>query len=319
MSKPILVGHDPKADDRAPVRFGVAAARLTGAPLIAASVQAGAPILPLSAQTLEYAVAQKDEDLVSDCSAALAEVEAELGDEGIQFECRKLRGTTAARALYEEAEKIDAGLLVVGSRRKSIAERIVLGSTAERLIHGAPCPVGVVPPGWTAKGDLATIGVAYINSDEALDALRGAWALAERSGASLRVFTIVKPGLTTYLEAEARNQGRFGKSAEDAEGEHLLMAEREVKAALARLDGDVAFEVEGLIGDPAEILIRLSESVDLLVCGSRGYGPLRAVLLGSVTRRVATEAHCPVIVLPRGVKASLEALVAETPGATAAA
>jgi nucleotide-binding universal stress UspA family protein len=319
MSKPILAGYDPTSGDRAPIRFGVAAARLTGAPLIVASVQAGAPIVPLSADTLEYAVAQRDEDLVSDCSAALAAVETELGQEGIRFECRKLRGTTAARALHEEAEKIDAGLLVVGSRRKSIAERIVLGSTAERLIHGAPCPVGVVPPEWTSKGALTTIGVAYVNSDEAREALRGAWALARRSGASLRVFTIVKPGMSIHLEAEAPNQGRFGKSAEDAEGEHLLMAEREVKAALARLDGDVAVAVEGLIGDPAEILIGLSESVDLLVCGSRGYGPVRAVLLGSVTRRVAAEAHCPVIVLPRGVKASLEALVAEAPGATAAA
>jgi hypothetical protein len=36
------------------------------------------------------------------------------------------------------------------------------------------------------------------------------------------------------------------------------------------------------------------------------------VLLGGVSRRVAAEARCPVIVLPRGVPASLEALLAET-------
>jgi nucleotide-binding universal stress UspA family protein len=55
---------------------------------------------------------------------------------------------------------------------------------------------------------------------------------------------------------------------------------------------------------------RTFEHLDLLVCGSRGYGPLRAVLLGGVSRRVAAEAHCPVIVLPRGLRSSLESLVA---------
>jgi nucleotide-binding universal stress UspA family protein len=44
------------------------------------------------------------------------------------------------------------------------------------------------------------------------------------------------------------------------------------------------------------------------VCGSRGYGPRRAVLLGGVSRRVTAEAECPVIVLARGVEASLQAL-----------
>jgi hypothetical protein len=50
----------------------------------------------------------------------------------------------------------------------------------------------------------------------------------------------------------------------------------------------------------------------VLVLGSRGYGPLRAVLPGSVSRRVMREARCPVIVLPRGVRASLDAVLAET-------
>jgi hypothetical protein len=61
----------------------------------------------------------------------------------------------------------------------------------------------------------------------------------------------------------------------------------------------------------------VTDNLDLLVCGSRGYGPVRAVLLGSVSREVISAALCPVIVLPRGVQAALEALVAEAPGAAA--
>jgi hypothetical protein len=47
------------------------------------------------------------------------------------------------------------------------------------------------------------------------------------------------------------------------------------------------------------------------VCGC----PLRAVLLGGVSRRVAAEAHCTVIVLPRGVERPLQALLADAAAA----
>jgi nucleotide-binding universal stress UspA family protein len=63
----------------------------------------------------------------------------------------------------------------------------------------------------------------------------------------------------------------------------------------ARLDS------EGTVhsGRPANVLIALSETVDLLVIGSRGYGPVKAVLLGGVSGQVIRSAACPVIVVPR--------------------
>ena len=60
-----------------------------------------------------------------------------------------------------------------------------------------------------------------------------------------------------------------------------------------------------------------SEHVGLLVCGSRGYGPLRSVLLGGVSRGLVDGAHCPVLVLPRGTVRPLEDLMREQ-GAIAA-
>jgi nucleotide-binding universal stress UspA family protein len=318
MSKPILVGFDPVSRDHAPVHFGLAAARLTGAPVIVAAVEAGPPVIAVSAgQTLPYAIAHVDQDLVEDCGGTLAEVEQELSAEGVEVACRRLRGTSAARALHEAAEELDAGLLVVGSSRRASAERLLLGSTAEKLIHGAPCPIAVVPQRWTRERDVATIGVAYTDSDESREALRGAHALARRTGATLRVITVVKPGLSMYLEADAYKAGQRGKSVEEVEGEHLLAARRELERTVGELDGDVPVETEALVGDPADVLVERSRTLDLLVCGSRGYGPMRAVLLGSVSRRVAGEARCPVIVLPRGVKASLEALVEEGAAAPA--
>ena len=97
-----------------------------------------------------------------------------------------------------------------------------------------------------------------------------------------------------------------------------MQAEGELRGAIAALGNDVAVESDAFIEDPAEVLINVSQNLDLLVCGSRGYGPMRAVLLGGVSRRFAAEARCPVIVLPRGRELSLEALIAESPGATTA-
>jgi Universal stress protein family len=48
-----------------------------------------------------------------------------------------------------------------------------------------------------------------------------------------------------------------------------------------------------------------SGTLDLLVTGSRGYGPLRAVMVGGVTGRVMHDAACPVVVIPRGVESPL--------------
>jgi nucleotide-binding universal stress UspA family protein len=306
---PILVGYDPRECDRAPVEFGVAAARLTGARLVIASVQLGSDVWPGHA----------DADLVGDGRAALAGVEADLGRDAPRIEFRSLDGSSAARVLHEEAEREDAALVVVGSSRRSGAGRVLAGATALRLLHGSPCPIAVVPRGWAAGGGLSTIGVAYADSDEAREALRAAHALARRVGASLRVITAVRHTEAMHLEVETYVAGKMGRSLEDVEGEYRLEAERRLRGLVDELGGDVPVEIDATVGDPAEVLIAVSEHLDLLVCGSRGYGPLRAVLLGSVTRRVVADARCPVLVLPRGVQAPLDALAGERVDAQARA
>jgi len=308
MSKPIIVGYDPMTSDRAPINFGVAAARFTGAPLIVASASAAGD---------RPDAGQQDEDLVVDASGALEQARRELEPEGIPVECRELKNTSAARALHETSEAEDAGLLVVGSTGRGPVGRVIPGSTAERLMHGAPCPIAIVPPGWEAGAGLNTIGVAYVDTDEGREALRGAHALARRAGASLRVLTAVKAGLAMYGETEARTAERRGRDFDEVEGELRVRAESALRRATEALEGDVAIEFDAFVEDPADVLVRVSENLDLLICGSRGYGPLRAVLLGGVSRRLTAEAQCPVIVLPRGVSSSLEALMAAAPGAGA--
>jgi nucleotide-binding universal stress UspA family protein len=130
---------------------------------------------------------------------------------------------------------------------------------------------------------------------------------------------VVRVSPTRYAEVETYVAGQSGKDLEDVKGEHQLQAEKELRSAVAQLGDGVEVEIDAVIGDPAEVLVDLSRHIDLLVCGSRGYGPVRGVLLGSVSRRIVREVHRPVTVLPRGVRASLEELLSEAPGAPAPA
>src|SRR3954469_9640373 len=104
MSRPLLVGYDARTADRAPVDFGVAAARLTGAPLLIACVHVGPRPLAVSAgQPLSYAIAPAEDSLVSDCSDILRRLGEELEPEGVSADYLKLPGDSAARVLNEAA------------------------------------------------------------------------------------------------------------------------------------------------------------------------------------------------------------------------
>ena len=170
----------------APVAFGVAAAQFTGAPLIIGCAHA-------DHAAIGAAHHGEDAGLAGDATEQLDRIRRDLEAGHIDADCRPLPGMSAPRALHQAAEELDAGLLVVGSTSQGGAGRLVHGSTADRLLHGAPCPVAVVPPGWQAGGGISVIGAAFVDTDEGRDALRGALALARRAGAKLRVLSAAKP------------------------------------------------------------------------------------------------------------------------------
>ena len=309
MPKPILVGYDPSSPDHAPVEFGTAAARFTGAPLIVASVHSSSTALGAAGSELV------EEQLADDAAEPLDHLSRRLSAEGVKAECRALPGTSAPRALHHAAEEFDVGLLVVGSTDRGHVGRVLLGSTAQRLVHGAPCPVAVVPHGWQAGGGINTIGVAFVDTPEGHEALKGAVALTRRAGAGV-VLRVLSAGKEkgfgkTFGGGDAMTQA---VTYADIASADRVEAEHSAEAAVAGAS-DVEIDYDISVGEPADFLIAASERLDLLICGSRGYGPRRAVMLGGVSRRITAEAHCPVIVLARGTEAGLEALIDERAGA----
>ena len=286
MSAPIVVGFDPDGADDAPLQFGIAAARYTGAPLIVAAVQRGH----------------------GEASDSLERVRARLaGEPGVQSELLALESHNAADGLSDALEEREAGLGVVGATSRGAVGRALIGSTADRVIHKARCPVAVVPHGF-AGGELRSVGVAYAPA-EGEEALRSGVVLAHASGAALRVITVLHEEIGT-LGANREGARQAQQLPEELASQHHAAARAAVDAALAEAGAQVDSEVELVYGDPAESLLGFTATLDLLVMGSRARAPRRAVMLGSVSRSVIAASKCPVVVLPRGAEHPLRDLIA---------
>ena len=74
----------------------------------------------------------------------LEEIRASLDLEGVECGLVEELGDPATQ-LMAVCDETNADLLVIGRRGAGLAERIILGSTADRLSHMSDCPVLVVP------------------------------------------------------------------------------------------------------------------------------------------------------------------------------
>jgi len=288
---PVVVGVDPlRHDPEAPV-LAALLARATGAPVLAVSVYETRHRLGRA-------------DAYEPRGAAMARLSAiEPAFHGLPFETAAIPGPSAARVLHDCAAERGAGLLVVGATHHGVRGRITLGSTADRLLHGATCPVAVAPLGFAERmRGIDRVGVAFIDSHEGHEALRTGALLASAAGAKLYAATVVEP-----IPWSATG---FAHSDElEAHLKHLRgQAGNTLRRALDDIQPAVRSRVDVLVDTPIAALQHFSSGVDLLVCGSRGYGPLGSVLLGGVSRRLIHRAVCPVIVVPRSAEQALDYL-----------
>ena len=299
MSNPIVVGVDPTHEDREPLAFAARLAELTGAPLVAV---AGYPahVIPTRIDTPEYnrLMRRGAEEALARAAAALP----------LETRTLAVGGQSAARALHDALAALDAGLLVLGSAHRGALGRVVAGSVADRMLHGAGCPVAVVPRGYEVPPVVGRIGVAFVDTPEGRSALAAGAALAARSGAPLDVVTAVPPVDWSGITPAPGSYPAANAAAREA-------AERTARAAVEELAGTADATVTAVGEGTVDALVARSEGWDLLVCGSRGYGPLRTVLLGSVSLSLSHAARCPLLVLPRAATPAFGSLL---PGAAVA-
>jgi nucleotide-binding universal stress UspA family protein len=205
---------------------------------------------------------------------------------------------TSADGVAAAIEAQEPALVVLGSG----------GGTAVHVIHGASCPVGVVPPG-RERSSVQMVGAAFAPTPEGREALRAAATLARAFGARLRVVVALDPKHAEEAEGRLARVHHEHNVADDIALRQTMETESEMQSAIAEFAGGLEVETDELYQEPAHALIAASENLDLLVMGSRARGPIKSVVLGSVSRHVAGSANCPVLVLPRGTEGAIEALV----------
>ena len=219
-----------------------------------------------------------------EAQAMLAEARTGL-PAGIPVAVRPYASSSPARGLTELAETDHADLIVVGSAKGADDGRIGLARTAGRLLAGAPCAVAVAPPGLRETGPFHHVGVAVDGSPEAAAALAAAYVIARGSGSAVTLFSALDEAM-------------------DADRDDALGARRAIQE---RLDAAADAAPPGLnprtvfLHGPAgrEIAEACDGVVDLLVTGSRAYGPVQRALLGSVSEELIARARHPVLVIPR--------------------
>jgi len=212
-------------------------------------------------------------------------------------EVRTVGSGSAAGVLHAEAERERAPLIVVGSTHRGVVGRVLFGTVTQEALDAAPCPVAVAPVGLSSKQPLhfSTIGVGFDDTPAAHDALGVARSLARGAQAELQLIwgahlvaqtvavEALQPGYAH--EVRARLENRLKRVADPMREEGMAVH---------------TVIVGGLTVDA---LVEQSEHLDLLILGSRGYGPLKHVLLGSISISVVNAARCPVLVVPRETSA----------------
>ena len=111
---------------------------------------------------------------------------------------------------------------------------------------------------------------------------------------TLRIVTVVSPEVYTGAAMVPGWAMRTGELRDEL----IELAQRAADSALQRLGPGVQATAEVLHGPVGGELAAVSDQVDLLVTGSRGYGALHGVIAGSVSRGLANRSGAPLMVVP---------------------
>lgn len=235
--------------------------------------------------------------LRDEADARLRETIAEVEQDGATGQARIETGIPS-QILSETAQVLGSGLVVLGTRGLTGLDHLLIGSTAERLVRTAPCPVLTVRTKEQTKpaareathpARIQRILAPLDFSDCSLDALEYAIFVAKTFDAALTVQHVLEPvafGLDfTLRHVEERRQQR-----------------KQVESWLSDLASSL--DAQGLrvthvvaAGEPADTILARSQEqrCDLIVMGTHGRRGVSHLVSGSVAEGVLRKAGCPVL------------------------
>lgn len=212
--------------------------------------------------------------------------------DGLQAMPKQMLGEPAS-CIAEGARKVGAALIVMGTHGRTGVSRLLLGSTAEKVMREAPCPVltvGLVKatdqPAESPKPESIERLIVPIDfSDTAQAALEFAVALAKKLGARIRLVHALEGATFSMMRTSEE------KALQAAERARLQEIASAVKA-----DG-VTTETVCEVGLAADLIMAQAEVTPdrLIVMGTHGRGWVGRLALGSVADHIVRHALCPVV------------------------
>jgi nucleotide-binding universal stress UspA family protein len=281
----VAVDGYPESQDAAALAGAIA--RATGANAILVGVLSDPLVIPLTGgswkelhQQAEVALAQTRDAYVPGARPVI------------------VTDVSLARALERVVADERCDLLVVGSSTDAPEGRIRIGRRTRQLIGDAACALAIAPRGLRGEHELSLdrIGVGYDGGPEAQVALALAATIARAAGAELWVRAVVDDRFPTFGLSGARGAKII------SEWEQLVAEDVErlrISAVDAAKTTGIDVRVEAMQGRPASVLLELSGEVDMLVIGSRRWGAVARLVLGSTGEALVQDATCPLLVVPR--------------------
>jgi nucleotide-binding universal stress UspA family protein len=290
----VVVGYLAGKGGLAALHLGVEAARTLKTSLAVVTVVPKPWTTPSPAR-IDAEYAQYADRLAAD-SASQARQCIESLDAGLEVTCHKYAHRSAPGGLLQAAEELKADVLVLGSAADGRLGQVVLGSTADRLLHSSPVPLAISPRGYRGSKThgLTRITCAYPGTPESRHVVERVATLAAQLGVPMRVITFAVRGRTMYPP-------ETGLHAEDSILESWATNARE---ALAKLKSD------GLVGDDVILQVVTGNGWDqaldaaewldgeLLAIGTSPQGAIARVFLGSKGAKIVRHSPVPVLVLP---------------------
>jgi nucleotide-binding universal stress UspA family protein len=200
--------------------------------------------------------------------------------------------------ICQQAREIGADVIVLATRGHSGLKRLALGSTAERVVRFAPCPVLVVRKWRRGNLRVRRILVPTDFSQCAMAGLMYGALWAKSFAAKLHLLYVLFPAAPVLIDRVATNL--------PTEQMGIPMDTQLEMAGLTKLDllKGIKCESQIKIGYAVDAICGETNSVDLVVISTHGRSGFKHAMLGSVAEQVVRYAECPVLVVPSSCAAS---------------
>jgi nucleotide-binding universal stress UspA family protein len=290
----VLVGYVAGKDSGSALHLGVETAKSLNTSLTVATV-IPRPLLTLSSIPIHDEYTQFATQLGND-SARQAQLRIEALDPNLGVSYRQYPHRSAAGALLEAIDELNAEVLVLGSAADGRPGQVAVGSTADRLLHSSPIPVAISPRGYrgSKSHQLTAITCAYPGTPESIGVVGRVADLARRLEVPLRVITFAVRGQTMYPP-------QIGLHPEDA---ILQVRAAQAQEALAKLKADAVIDhdvaVQVIAGHSWQQALDSAEWLDgkLLALGTSPRETIARVFLGARASKIVRHSPIPALVLP---------------------